>query len=254
MARTFIERDGKMKIIFNADDFGCSRGINFGIIDSFQKGLLTSTTLMVTMPGVKHTVELMKENPNLGVGLHLNFSLGNPITSGESLTDSNNKLMKPFQLPKNYVYKKVDIANEIQAQFDHFLNLTSKFPTHIDTHLFTSDKIEVIKNEVIKFGQENNIPVRNQEINEYPKVKFISHHNYNLPADLSYIPKHIDDILGTEIAEIMVHPGYIDQYLLDNSSYAIEKAKEVEFLTSSKIKKIFKKQNVDFISYKDLND
>ena len=36
------------KIIFNADDFEYRNGINYGIIDAFKYGVLTSTTLMVT--------------------------------------------------------------------------------------------------------------------------------------------------------------------------------------------------------------
>lgn len=36
-------------LILNADDFGYSNGVNYGIIDAYKNGVLTSTTLMVTM-------------------------------------------------------------------------------------------------------------------------------------------------------------------------------------------------------------
>ncbi|HCR2251849.1 TPA: ChbG/HpnK family deacetylase, partial [Enterococcus faecium] len=34
------------KVIFNSDDFGYSHGVNYGIMDAYQRGILTSTTLM----------------------------------------------------------------------------------------------------------------------------------------------------------------------------------------------------------------
>ncbi|GAA0346175.1 hypothetical protein GCM10008931_41800 [Oceanobacillus oncorhynchi subsp. oncorhynchi] len=40
------------KLIINADDFGYSKGVNFGIIESYKNGIVTSTTMMTNMPGV----------------------------------------------------------------------------------------------------------------------------------------------------------------------------------------------------------
>src|SRR5205085_7409954 len=57
-------------LIFNADDFGASHGINRGIIDCHTKGVLTSTSLMVTGRGLDEAIELSKSNPNLAIGLH----------------------------------------------------------------------------------------------------------------------------------------------------------------------------------------
>ncbi len=56
------------KVIFNSDDFGYSYGVNYGILDAYQRGILTSTTLMANMPGFEHAVKLKKEVPGLGVG------------------------------------------------------------------------------------------------------------------------------------------------------------------------------------------
>lgn len=49
-----------MKLIMNADDFGFTRAINYGIFDAHNLGVLTSTTLMVTMPAFEHAVDLSK--------------------------------------------------------------------------------------------------------------------------------------------------------------------------------------------------
>ena len=50
-----------MKLIVNADDFGLSKGVNLGIIEAHKNGIVTSTTLMVTMNEVEHALNLAKK-------------------------------------------------------------------------------------------------------------------------------------------------------------------------------------------------
>lgn len=80
------------KVIINADDFGYSRGINYGIIDSHRLGILTSTTIMAGMPGFDHAVQLAKENPKLGIGVHLTLTCGYPLLKDyQTIVDENGK-------------------------------------------------------------------------------------------------------------------------------------------------------------------
>ena len=57
-------------LIFNADDFGASTGVNRGIIDCHTKGVLTSTSMMVTGRAVEEAVALSCEHQELAIGLH----------------------------------------------------------------------------------------------------------------------------------------------------------------------------------------
>src|SRR5580700_2203972 len=57
-------------LIFNADDFGVSRGVNRGIVECHQRGVLTSTSFMVTGNAREEAIELSKANPDLAIGLH----------------------------------------------------------------------------------------------------------------------------------------------------------------------------------------
>lgn len=59
------------KLIINADDFGYSRAVTYGILDSYKTGILTSTTMMMNTEATEHAVEAAKENPT-----------GNRCTSG----------------------------------------------------------------------------------------------------------------------------------------------------------------------------
>ena len=68
------------RLIINADDFGYCKGVNMGIIEAHQNGVLTSTTLMAGMPGFDQAVNLAKKNPGLGVGVHLTLTCGYPVS------------------------------------------------------------------------------------------------------------------------------------------------------------------------------
>lgn len=239
-------------LIFNADDFGYSKGINCGIIEAYKSGVLTSTTLMVNMRGTLHAVELMKEAEGMGVGLHLNISLGNPLTNGKTLVDEKGDFMKPDNLPKAYKYDEEELRNEIWAQYKRFTELVGKKPSHLDSHLFSSDKVPQMRKLSAELAIKENIPLRNYDINLYQHVEFINHRNYNAKPTLDYAIEYFNDIISNEYVEIMTHPGYVDYEIYNNSSYNIQRANELHFLTSPEIRDIIEKNNVNLITYNDV--
>ena len=64
------------RLIVNADDFGASRSINEAVIRAQREGILTTASLMVNEAACDEAVELAKQNPRLGVGLHLTLLMG----------------------------------------------------------------------------------------------------------------------------------------------------------------------------------
>jgi predicted glycoside hydrolase/deacetylase ChbG (UPF0249 family) len=59
----------------NADDFGRSSPISRGIIEAHQKGIVTSASLMTDREGFEEAVLLARQNPKLGIGLHLDLDV-----------------------------------------------------------------------------------------------------------------------------------------------------------------------------------
>jgi predicted glycoside hydrolase/deacetylase ChbG (UPF0249 family) len=82
---TFVwagEQVPRQQIIINADDFGMSSAINGAIVEAFQKGLVSSATIMANMPGFDEAVDLARRFGLLGcIGLHLNITEGTAMTS-----------------------------------------------------------------------------------------------------------------------------------------------------------------------------
>lgn len=70
--------DGLRRLIANADDFGRSASINQAVVRAHREGILTTASLMVNEPAAAEAVELARQNPGLGVGLHLTLVCGRP--------------------------------------------------------------------------------------------------------------------------------------------------------------------------------
>jgi hypothetical protein len=57
--------------IINADDMGISASVNQAIVQAYQQGVLNSTSLMVNRPATDEAIALLKQNPGLAVGVHV---------------------------------------------------------------------------------------------------------------------------------------------------------------------------------------
>ena len=67
-------------LIVNADDYGLDEDINRGIILAYSKGIVTSTTILANGEAFFPGVHALKENPGLGVGIHLTLVNGKSIS------------------------------------------------------------------------------------------------------------------------------------------------------------------------------
>lgn len=242
-----------MKLIVNADDFGLSKGINYGILEAHLNGIVTSTTLMITMPEVEHAISISKDAPNLKIGLHLNITLGNPITNCRSLVKKGNIFYKPSELPNQDDFKEEEIYEEFKAQHNLFIKKVGKKPTHFDSHLYAHQRYPKAKNAIIRLAKEVNLPVRGITTNGFKEVKFFDFFKANSDVNnlFDMFENKISEILSCEIAEIMVHPAYMDEFLQTKSSYNYPRILELEILTDNRMKKLIKTNNIELISYDD---
>jgi predicted glycoside hydrolase/deacetylase ChbG (UPF0249 family) len=129
----------KRRVIVNADDFGFSASANRGIIAAHQSGIVSSTSLMVNMPAAAEAADLAKQNARLGVGLHLNFTCGRPVSSRRevpSLVDQRGEFLPIGAFLRRIHLRRIDsehLEREITAQFRRFQELGLNC-THFDGH------------------------------------------------------------------------------------------------------------------------
>ena len=129
------------RLIVNADDFGLSRSVNEAVIRAHREGILTSASLMVNEPGLHEAVKLARENPRLGVGLHLTLLMGHSTLPPEKIPGLVNARGEfsnsPVGVGLNYFFKpglREQLRAEIHAQFEKF-HATGLPLDHVNGHL-----------------------------------------------------------------------------------------------------------------------
>ena len=167
-----------MKLIVNADDYGMSKGVNLGIIEAHKNGIVTSTTLMVTMPEVEHGLLLAKDYPELGIGLHLNCTLNKPLTDCKSLIKENGDFYKPRENPNQDLFDEEEIYQEFLAQYELFLKLVGRKPTHLDSHLYAHQVYPKAKAAAIRLANEKGVAIREFQVDGYRKAIFYGDFKY----------------------------------------------------------------------------
>ncbi|MBW4614955.1 MAG: hopanoid biosynthesis-associated protein HpnK [Desmonostoc vinosum HA7617-LM4] len=128
-------------LIINGDDFGFSRGVNEAIITAHEKGVLTSTSLMVSGDAADEAIALARTHPNLGVGLHLVLVCGRSVLPPEQiphLVDSEGNFPdSPLQAGLRYQFHRAareELRQEIRAQLTKFRE-SGLHLSHVDGHL-----------------------------------------------------------------------------------------------------------------------
>lgn len=243
-----------MKLIVNADDYGLCKGVNLGIIEAHKNGIVTSTTLMITMNEVEHGLNLAKNYPDLGIGLHLNCTLGKPLTKCPSLVKEDGNFYKPKENPDQDKFDEEELYQEFLAQYNLFLEKVKRKPTHIDSHLYAHQKYPKAKRAANRLAVEKDIAIRDDETANYRKAYFYGEFKCNEimspeKAKNLIIGKN-SEILKHEIVELMCHPAYLDEYICQNSSYNEGRVKELEILTSKEVIEFIKNNNIELINFK----
>ena len=129
------------RLIVNADDFGLSASVNHAVISAHRDGILTTASLMVNEPGLDEAVKLARENPRLGIGLHLTLLMGHSALPQEKirgLVNSRNEFSNsPVGAGMRYFFKRSlreQLRAEIHAQFEKF-HATGLLLDHVNGHL-----------------------------------------------------------------------------------------------------------------------
>lgn len=225
-----------MRVVVNADDFGFHENANRAICEGFQKGFITNTTAMITMPSFAPGLELARKNGfDDKIGLHVNLSEGRPLTDGikrckifcDDQGNYNNGIRRRklwrFWLPKSV---KLIIADEIRAQMKMFISFGLK-ERHYDSHgqVAVYWPILPIALECAKeFGFRSTRMFINMSANprsarlSLPRKMYIRHIDKRILSSglaktdflgLSWdLPRMLGSLPKDAVVELMVHPQY----------------------------------------------
>jgi hopanoid biosynthesis associated protein HpnK len=128
------------RLVVNADDLGLTAGVNDGIFDAHDHGILTSASLFAGAPATVDAIRRARSRPSLGVGVHLALVDGTPTLPPSrvpTLVEDDGRFRrswKPFIVA--CLLGKVSLAEvelELTAQVER-LRSAGVSLTHLDAH------------------------------------------------------------------------------------------------------------------------
>ncbi len=241
------------KLIVNADDCNLTPGVTQAILDCHDRGILTSTTWMVNLPHDGKTVQAVKSKKNLGVGIHLNLTLGKPVSSPESVTSllAEEGCFHKVGRQLETLPRAADVRAEYTAQIKKFQKVFGRLPTHLDTHHQVHDHPFYL---AILEGISNtrNLPLRRSKLLA-EKTAYDFHFTttdflfgdlnpagYWRKEKLRAVLKDIPD----GVSEIMCHPGKNDDALKSISSFTTGREEEWALFANKHWRPLLTRQGV----------
>jgi predicted glycoside hydrolase/deacetylase ChbG (UPF0249 family) len=137
-----------------------TRGVSEGILAAHRHGIVSSTTVLVTAELDRTLVGLLLES-GLGVGLHVNLTLGKPLTRGRSLVDDNGRFVRDARHAAARS-TAADVRAEVEAQVAKFEKTFRRAPTHLDSHHHVGLHPPV-RDVVLQVARDIGVPVRSQD-------------------------------------------------------------------------------------------
>ena len=128
------------RLVVNADDLGLTVGVNDGIFDAHDHGILTSASLFAGAPATSDAIRRARGRPSLGVGVHLALVDGTPTLPPRrvpTLVADDGRFRrswKPFIVA--CLRGRVSLAEvelELTAQVDRLRSAGVRL-THLDAH------------------------------------------------------------------------------------------------------------------------
>jgi predicted glycoside hydrolase/deacetylase ChbG (UPF0249 family) len=227
-----VSGPGRKFVLFNADDFGYSHGINRGIAEAHLEGVVTSTSMMVNTPATQEAARMAVDLPGLSIGLHVNFT-----NEADRLVD---------------FYDPAVCRSEIRRQHDVFQRIMGRNPTHLDSHQHVH-RVKGVRDIFFEAAAEWGLHLRDAAPVTY-KGGFYAQWEYGVGNPDKVSLEALERILRNEIPEgvfeMCVHPGYVDPDF--SSVYHDEREWELRTLCDPRVREILQEEGIQLIGYRDL--
>jgi len=247
-------------LIVNADDYGMAASVSQGILESHQRGIVTSTTVMIGMDGAAEAVlHAQKEAPNLGLGLHV-------VVAGKAMKP----VLPPDQIPtlvrpdglfydnpiwgeRANSFNPDEMMREVKAQFERFVGVANRLPTHIDSHYhaayFHPASVEAMR----ALALEHHLPMRHGHESDLPVLEGIQHPLAFFQLDhhqpIEVLISILQNLPDGEIVELCCHPGYSNATLFATDPWTTVREIEVGYLTDPRVRAVIASQQITLCTF-----
>lgn len=265
-----------MKLIIRADDVGYTVPNNQGIFKAIDQGIVTSADLMLDCPGFENAVEFLKERPWISVGWHPHF-WGAPVLPADKVPSMVNSQGR-FKFRRDQSLKDTcepeEIRAECRAQVERCIRLLGRGPDYTHSHktdsLFEKVRLEVCDEYGIKYGFATKLrpdgsclEVASEqyaalgiEMPDQPGTVYRASFDDSMKVRKTYDPVKyfLDDSEGMLSKKVFItawHPGYLDDYILKESTCLEARVVDLIALCSDELKQWIRDNQVELVNYRD---
>ena len=227
------------RLVVNADDFGIAAGVNRGIVEAHERGIVTSTSLMVRRPAAAEAASYARGSARLGVGLHLELG---EWAHGEAGWYATREIVD--------LDDGSGVRAEVETQVAAFRELVGRDPTHVDSHQHVH-RSEPVASVAEAIARRLGVPLRHYA----PGIRYCGDF-YGQTATGVPLPELLTvdalvalvESLPVGVTELACHPGYGDDL---DSSYRMERELELRALCDLRVRHAIAARGVILSSFAD---
>ena len=253
------------QLAIRCDDIGMSHTVNMAVRELIASGVPFSTSVMIACPWYLEAVEILKANPEIGVGIHLtlnseweHYKWGPVLGAGKvpSLVDANGHF---FASETEFAANDVDLGEvrmELKAQIDRALAAGLRVD-YLDYHMLTAvstpELREIVEQLAAEYGLglsryfgESSVSIWADA--PHGKLSSLLGHVRNIQPGLSLLVIH----LGMETPEMSALVDMNSQS--DPYRVAAHRQAELDAITSPAFRNAIEHAGIQLITYREIVD
>ncbi len=269
--------DAKL-LIMHADDLGVTHSVNAASIEAFEKGGISSSSIMVPCPWFSEIAEYASQHPEYCWGLHLTLTSEWKYYKWDGVSSSDR--IPTLLNDEGVMYDKVvdvvtyasldEVEMEIRAQIDKALEAGIPV-SHLDSHMGTLFATPEFFAIYVKLGKEYDLPIMVPGPRippswgletmagsvHYPLDKLIMM-GQMVPDWRSMYDSMIDQIVPG-LNEIIVHLGYDDSemqaVMIDHPDFgATWRQKDLDYVLSDHYQDKLKEHDIHVVTWREIRE
>jgi predicted glycoside hydrolase/deacetylase ChbG (UPF0249 family) len=261
----FAQEDTEKYLLIRCDDLGMNHSVNMAIKSVMESGITMSTSVMFACPWYQEAVEILKEHPEVGVGIHLTLNSEwkyyrwGPVLGKEavpSLVDSVGYFFPSRGKLFTNNPKQDEIEKELRAQIERAINSEIRID-YLDYHMGAAVETPELRKLVESLAKEYGLGMSGYFNEQYSSITYDTPLGTKTDSLLTHL-RNLKPGINMQVLHLGLGTPEM-QGLKDMNSFGLKnmsrhRQEELNSIIDPRVLDILKEENVIPISYKELID